>query len=115
MEFELTRHNHLDSATNFTVTALFKMPPKNLVKEAWRVLRGACMQSALLPEIVNQNYKLALRAAGLDEPTDAGFATPPATMPTTTGQPASPQASDAGFATSHATSSKSTGAPLFRA
>ena len=32
LEFELTRNRHLDSIPIFTVSALFKMPPKHLVK-----------------------------------------------------------------------------------
>ena len=61
LEFELTRHQHQDNAEHFTVSALFKMPPKNLAKDAWVILRAACMQNALLPGIVNENFNKALR------------------------------------------------------
>ena len=107
LEFELTRNHHLDSASTFTVSALFKMPPKHLAKDAWWVLRGACLQNALLPEIVNKNYNQALRAIGLEDPEDASFATLSITTPKTSGQPAS----DAGVATSEASSSKDIGVP----
>ncbi len=41
LEFELTRNNHDDKAVNFTVAALFKLPPLGLVKDAWRILHAA--------------------------------------------------------------------------
>ena len=43
LEFELTRNRHLDSIPIFTVSALFKMPSKHLVKDAWRILRACRM------------------------------------------------------------------------
>ena len=107
LEFELTRNQHLDNAATFTVSALFKMPPKHLAKDAWRILCDACTANALLPEIVNQNYSKALRAIGEYVPEDAEFVAASITTPTTTGQPVS----DAGFATSQASSSKATGVP----
>ena len=85
LEFELTRHQHQDNAEHFTVSALFKMPPKNIAKDAWMILRAACMQNALLPGIVNENFNKALRAMGEDEPEDAGFATSQASSSKATG------------------------------
>jgi len=53
MEFELTRHQHMETEP-FTVTALFKTPKPSLIPEAWRILRAACMGKELLPEWVNE-------------------------------------------------------------
>ncbi len=56
MEFELTRDNHIDGDSIFTVTACFRLPVREHIMEAWRVLIKACRSNALLPTVVDENY-----------------------------------------------------------
>ena len=68
MEFELTRHNNLDGPMNFTVTACFRMPVREHIMEAWRVLIKACRPNALLSTVVDENTRKAIAVMGrLDE------------------------------------------------
>ena len=60
MEFELTRHQHMDKEP-FTVTALYKNPIKPLIPEAWRILRSACQGKELLPDWVVKMEQIILK------------------------------------------------------
>lgn len=68
MEFELTRNDHMSGEHNFTVTACFKQPRREHVPEAWRVLTQACRSNALLPTVVDMNYRKAIASLGVDLP-----------------------------------------------
>ncbi len=61
IEFELTRNGHTKHPTqNFTVTAMFKGPALELVPEAWRILRTACLSNSLLPAVAEWNHRVAV-------------------------------------------------------
>ena len=60
MEFEVTRNDHMSGEHNFTVTARFKQPRREHVPEAWHVLTHACRSNALLPTVVDINYRKAI-------------------------------------------------------
>ena len=68
MEFELTRNDHMSGNYNFTVTACFKQPRREHVPEAWRVLTHACRSNALLPTVVDMNYRKAIATLGVGLP-----------------------------------------------
>ena len=58
IEFECTRHQHMrcDKDGNpvpFTVTVMFRDPPRELIPEAWRILHAVVQGKALLPEHVH--------------------------------------------------------------
>ena len=57
IEFELTRHMHMkDKRVPFTVTALFKDPPKGLIPEAWGILLHATDGKQLSPMHVQEYW-----------------------------------------------------------
>ena len=68
MEFELTRNDHMCGNYDFTVTAYFKQPRREHVPEAWRFLTHACRSNALLPTVVDMNYRKAIAALGIGLP-----------------------------------------------
>ena len=68
MEIELTRNDHMSGEHNFTVTACFKQPRREHVPEAWRVLTQVCRSNALLPTVVDMNYRKAIAALGVGLP-----------------------------------------------
>ena len=68
MEFELTRNDHTSGNYNFTVIACFKQPCREHVPEAWRVLTHACRSNALLPTVVDMNYRKAIATLGVGLP-----------------------------------------------
>ena len=75
IEFELTRFTHAAGQPddwNYTVSACFKPPQKHLVAEAWRIPFHDCKPNALLPNVVDMNYRQAIEA--LDVTDDTGFA-----------------------------------------
>lgn len=76
MEFELTRKDHMTGADNFTVTACFKLPKREYVPEAWRVLTEVCLPSALLPDVVVKNHRKALMEVGVDLPEERNTSQP---------------------------------------
>ena len=55
MEFEVTRHQHMkDPKAPYTVTVMFKEPPKGLHAEAWRISLAVVKGKELLPDHVRQ-------------------------------------------------------------
>lgn len=64
IEFTVTRNQHmLGSASNsvpYTVTVMFRNPPRVLIAEAWRILRAVVQGKELLPEVVHQYMKKSL-------------------------------------------------------
>ena len=58
IEFELTRHQHLqDPRAELTLTVMFKDPPDGLLGEAWRILLAATEGKELFPAHVQQYWK----------------------------------------------------------
>ena len=68
-EFELTRNNHMNNKeVPFTVTACFKNPPRDLIPEAWRILRKVTEGKELFPANVKEWHDQSLA-----RPTSPGF------------------------------------------
>ena len=61
IEFELTRNNHMQNSTvPFTVTTCFKAPPRELIPEAWRILRAVTDGLELFPQKVKEYEEICL-------------------------------------------------------
>jgi hypothetical protein len=62
LEFEVTRHQHMkDKRVPMTVTVCFKEPPRDLIGEAWRILRGVTSGKELLPDHVEMYHRKCLQ------------------------------------------------------
>ena len=72
MEFELTRHNHMEDigCRPYTVTAYFKEPPSGLRAEAWRILLHIARGKELVPLRVREWARQELEALQEDVPPD---------------------------------------------
>ena len=58
LEFEITRNNHMtDPNVPHTVSVCFKEPPRDLVGEAWRILRDVTTGKELLPYHVGKYHR----------------------------------------------------------
>ena len=72
IEFEVTRHAHMsESATcPYTVTVMFKEPPRHLVPHAWAILRLVCRGKELFPDKVTEWMEDALKNHTVQEQED---------------------------------------------
>ena len=70
IEFTVTRHGHMSqrAAWPYTVTVLFKEPPRHLVPHAWEILRLICDGKELFPEKVTEWMTDALKNHASAEP-----------------------------------------------
>ena len=59
LEFGITRNAHMSKNTGcpYTVTVMFKEPPKYLVSHAWEILRHICKGNELFPDKVDEWMK----------------------------------------------------------
>ena len=85
MHLEPFRDKHLkqgQATRYFMVTACFKQPPKSLRAESRRILRSACFHGALLPELLNQNYRLTVTAEEQPDELQENVGVAPLSLPT---------------------------------
>ena len=63
IEFEVTRNAHMSERAKcpYTVTVMFKDPPRHLVSHAWRILRHVCYGRELYPDKVTEWMNDALK------------------------------------------------------
>ena len=56
LEFGVTRHAHMsqNAGCPYTVTVMFKDPPKDLAPHAWGILRHICKGKELFPDKLNE-------------------------------------------------------------
>ena len=79
MEFCLTRCGHMRAGPEvpFTISAMFRDPPKKLRVEAWRILTEACAGKELLPNWVSAQYQDVRRREEISEEVPGSASTSP--------------------------------------